>query len=256
MASQHHFYVCLTSRTYSSSFSAFTVTTADAVTRGRTVLAHALALTVVVRLLADIRPPPSSPTSSPSPATTATATLSPAVATATVAAQRLTSGSARVLARGPAVRSRWSGNGSGTESANGRETESAAPSSSPRRNTSTSEEAVTVETGERGRGPGPTTGTGRESAATRANTTAAVATRDTATAAETTPPPPNTHHQQAISRTDGHWSISSILKIKIILACFPNAQCAKWVQLRVFAFDDVTSCEFFWRLTKWLHLNY
>lgn len=74
------------------------VTTADAVTRGPTVRTHARTLTVAVHHLADIRPPPSSPISSPRPATMATVTPSPVDATGTAEGQ-VTRGSAHAHAR-------------------------------------------------------------------------------------------------------------------------------------------------------------
>lgn len=138
------------------------VTTAGAVTREPTVHTHARTLTVAVHHLADIRPPPSSPISSPRPATMATVTPSPVDATGTAEGQA-TRGS--VLAR--ALQLRWSA----IERGNG--IESAALTNSPQRNTSTSVPPATVARGGRGSGPGRTTGRG--SAATRANTTAAVA---------------------------------------------------------------------------------
>lgn len=83
------------------------ITTAGAAAQGPTVLAHVLALTVAVHRLGDIRPPPSSPTSSPRPATTATVTPRPADATATAeAADLVTRGSARDRVHGPALRSK------------------------------------------------------------------------------------------------------------------------------------------------------
>lgn len=139
------------------------VTTAGAVTREPTVHTHARTLTVAVHRLADTRPPPSSPISSPRPATMATVTPSPVDATGTAEGQA-TRGS--VLARARALQLRWSA----IERGNG--IESAALTNSPQRNTSTSVPPATVRGG-RGSGLGRTTGRG--SAATRANTTAAVA---------------------------------------------------------------------------------
>lgn len=175
-----------------------TVTTVDAVAQGPSVLAHVLALTVVVHHLGDTSPRPSSPTSSPRPAIMATATPSPADATAT-AEDLVTRESAHVLGHGPALQSKSTG--TVTERGNGRETEIAAPLISLQRNTNTSEELVIEENGGRERDLGPMTGTERGSVATRANTTAVVDTQDTAvTGAET-----HTHtHQQTSSRTDGH----------------------------------------------------
>lgn len=162
------------------------ITTADAVSRGPTALAHVLAPTVAAPRLGDIRPRPCSPTSNPSPVTTAIATprLADAIATAVAEEEDLvTRGSARALGRAPALRSRQTG--SGRERGSGRETETAAPLTFRPRNTNTSV-GVTVETGGRGRGLAPMTGRERGSAATRANTTAAAGTQDTAvTGAET-----------------------------------------------------------------------
>jgi len=190
------------------------ITTADAVAQGPTVLVHVLALTVAAHHLGDIHLRPSFPTSSLRPATTATATPSPATATATVEVEDLaTRESVRALGRGPALRSKWIG--TGTES--GRGTETAAPSTSLQRNTNTSEEAVTEETGGTGRGLGLTTGTERESVATKANTTAVVGTQDiVVTGAET--------HQQTSSGADSRRSVFSILQTKSNLACSPNVE--------------------------------
>lgn len=154
-----------------------TVTTADAVVQGPTVLAHVLTLTVVVHRLADISLLPSSPISSPRPATTATVIQSPVDATAT-AEDLVTRGSAHVLGHAPARLSKWKG--TGRERGNGRESGTAAPMTSPQRNTNMSEVATIEETGERGRDLGPMTGTERGSVATRANTTAVVDILDTA----------------------------------------------------------------------------
>lgn len=165
-----------------------TVTTADAVAQGPTVLAHVLALTVVALHLADIRPHLSSPTSSPRPATTAIATPSLVDAIATVEVEDLvTRGSAHVLGHGLALRSKQTG--IGTERGKGRETETAVPLTSPQRNTNMTEEVVTEETGGTGTGLDPMTGTERGSVATRANTTVVVGTQDIAvTGAETHTP--------------------------------------------------------------------
>lgn len=158
------------------------ITTADAVAQGHTVLARVHAPTVAANHLDDISPHPFSPTSSPSPATMAIATPSPVDVTATVVEALGTRGSAHALGHDPVLRLKLTG--SGTERENGRETETAAPLTCPQRNTSMSEAVVTEETG--GRGLGPTTGTEREIAATRANTTAVVDTQDMAvTGAET-----------------------------------------------------------------------
>lgn len=158
-----------------------TVTTADVVALGPTVLAHVLALTVAVNHLDDISPHRSSPISSPRPATMAIMTPSPADAIAT-AEDLVTRGSAHVLGHGPALRSNW--RETATERGNGRETETAAPMTSLQRNTNMSEQLVIEETGERGKDLGPMTGRG--SVATRANTTAVVGTQDMAvTGAET-----------------------------------------------------------------------
>lgn len=84
-------------------FSIFSsVTTAGAVVRGRTVLAHFLALTVVAHRLGDIHSHPSSPTSSPKPATMATVT--PNLADVTATAVVATRGSKPALGHGPALR--------------------------------------------------------------------------------------------------------------------------------------------------------
>lgn len=161
------------------------ITTADAVARGRTVLAHVHALTVAVHHLDGTSPHPSSPTSSPRPATTATVTPSPAVATAT-AEVPATRGSARAPDPDPAHQSKQTGSGKERESGSGKET--AAPTTCPQRNTSTSEGRAIEETGGRGRGLGPMTGRERGSGATRANTTAAAAdTQDTAAIGAETP---------------------------------------------------------------------
>lgn len=163
------------------------ITTAGAVAQGPTALAHVLALPVVAPPPDDISPHPSSPTSNPRPATTAVVTPSRADATVTVEVEDLvTRGSARALVHGPALRSNQTG--TGTERGSGREIKTAAPLTSLQRNTNTSEEAVIEETGGTGRGLGLTKGTERGSVATRANTTAVVATQDTAVTGAETPP--------------------------------------------------------------------
>lgn len=141
------------------------VTTADAVTREPTVHTHARTLTVAVHHLGDIRPPPSSPISSPRPATMATVTPSPVDATGTAEGQ-VTRRSALGHAR--ALQLKWS------EIERGNGSESVAHTNSPQRNTSTSVPPATVARGGRGSGLGRTTGRGN--AATRANTTVAAGT--------------------------------------------------------------------------------
>lgn len=161
------------------------ITTADAVAQGPTVHVHVLALTVAAHHHGDIHPHPSFPTSNLRPVTTAIATPNPATATATAEVEDLaTRGSAHALGQGPALQSKWTG----TETESGRETEIAARLTSLQRNTNTREAVVTEERGGTGRGLGLTTGTERESVATRANTTAAVGTQDiVVTGAETHP---------------------------------------------------------------------
>lgn len=146
------------------------VTTAGAATREPTVHTRARAPTVAARRLADTRPRPSSPTSSPRPATMATVTPRPADAMETAAAP-VTRGNALAPGHALARQSRWSEIGTERGSA------SAPLTNSPQRNTNTSEAPATAARGGRGSAPAPTTGRG--SAATRANTTAAADTRAT-----------------------------------------------------------------------------
>lgn len=156
------------------------VTTADGVALGPTVHAPVPAHTAVVCLLADTHLHPFSLTWSPRAVTTAATTPRPSDAIATVEVL-VTRGNARALVHDPVHQSKWTG--SARENGNGKESEIAPPTTCPQRNTNMSAE-VTAAT--EGRGPGPTTGTERGSAATRANTTAAVDTQDTVvTAAET-----------------------------------------------------------------------
>lgn len=181
-----------------------TVTTADAVARGPTVLAHALALTVAAHHHGDTSLHHSSPTSSQRQVTTATATPSPVAVTATVEAEGLaTKGSARDLGPGHAL---WSKErGSETGRGNGREIETAAPlTCRPPRNTNTSEEEVTTAaTGGTGRDLAPTTGRETGSAATRANIIAAAGTQDTvATGVET--------HTDRLSGSGSHFKIDTV----------------------------------------------
>lgn len=137
----------------------------DAVAQGPTAPALDLDLTAAAHRHGDTRPPLYCPTSNPSPVTT-TATRRAAADTTTAAPA--TRGNA--LAPDLALPSNW------TESENGSGTETESASTSPK-NTNTSAAAATGN-GETARGLAPTTESERE--ATRANTTAAAVTQDTA----------------------------------------------------------------------------